>query len=80
MADVAYATETARRFVGALAAHGTTTALVFGSHFAAATAALFERPAVAGLRIVSGLVLVGPRAAPRAAPDRRDAHIETAPS
>jgi guanine deaminase len=57
MAEIAYATDTARRFVGALAAHGTTTALVFGSHFAAATAALFEAAGATGLRIVSGLVV-----------------------
>src|SRR5262249_45962680 len=36
---------------------GTTTALVFGSHFASATAALFEAAAVSGLRIISGLVV-----------------------
>jgi guanine deaminase len=57
MADEAYATETAVRFVGALAEHGTTTALVFGAHFAAATASLFDAAAAAGLRIVSGLVI-----------------------
>ncbi len=57
MADVAHATRIARRFVGALAAHGTTTALVFGAHFSAATAALFEAAAATGLRVVSGLVL-----------------------
>ena len=57
MADVAYATDTAVRFVGALAAHGTTTALVFGAHFAAATASLFEAAAASGLRIISGLVV-----------------------
>jgi len=57
MADVAYARQTAETFVRALAAHGTTTALVFGAHFASAMAALFEAAAAAGLRIVSGLVL-----------------------
>ena len=57
MADVVYATETARGFLHALAAHGTTTALVFGAHFAPATAALFEAAATSGLRIVSGLVV-----------------------
>jgi guanine deaminase len=57
MADVVYATDTAVRFVGALAANGTTTALVFGAHFAAATASLFDAAAVAGLRIISGLVV-----------------------
>jgi guanine deaminase len=57
MADAAYATDTAARFVAALAAHGTTTALVFGAHFAAATAALFDAAATSGLRIISGLVV-----------------------
>ena len=57
MADVAYATDTAVRFIGALAAHGTTTALVFGAHFPAATASLFDAAAVAGLRVISGLVV-----------------------
>jgi guanine deaminase len=57
MADVAYATGTAERFVHALAAHGTTTALVFGSHFGPATAALFDAADAAGLRVISGLVV-----------------------
>jgi len=57
MAEQAYANERARRFVSALAAHGTTTALVFGAHFAAATAALFDAAAENGLRVISGLVL-----------------------
>jgi guanine deaminase len=55
--DVDYARDTARRFVVALAAHGTTTALVFGAHFAAATAALFQAARTSGLRIISGLVM-----------------------
>jgi guanine deaminase len=57
LADTVYATAIAGEFVRALASHGTTTALVFGSHFAAATAALFEAAQSAGLRIFSGLVL-----------------------
>jgi guanine deaminase len=57
MADVAYATGTARRFVRTLAGHGTTTALVFGSHFSPATAALFDEAEAAGLRVISGLVV-----------------------
>ncbi len=57
MADPAYADDTARRFVRALAAHGTTTALVFGSHFEPATEALFEAAERIGLRVISGLVL-----------------------
>jgi guanine deaminase len=57
MADTSYASETARIFVRALASNGTTTALVFGSHFPGATACLFEAAAAAGLRVASGLVL-----------------------
>jgi guanine deaminase len=57
LADAAYAATIAREFTCALAAHGTTTALVFGSHFAAATAALFDAAAERGLRVFSGLVL-----------------------
>jgi guanine deaminase len=57
MADESYACGIAREFVQALAAHGTTTALVFGAHFAPATAALFESASAAGLRILSGLAV-----------------------
>jgi len=57
MAELSYACETARRFLHALASHGTTAALVFGAHFAPATAALFEAAERLGLRIVSGMVL-----------------------
>jgi guanine deaminase len=57
MADRGYAAETAGLFLRALASHGTTTALVFGAHFADATADLFEAAAASGLRVVSGLVL-----------------------
>ena len=57
MADHAHACRVARGFVQALASHGTTTALVFGAHFAPATAALFEAAQAAGLRIAAGQVL-----------------------
>jgi guanine deaminase len=57
LADEAHARETARRFVRALAANGTTAALVFGSHFPAAQQALFEEADRIGLRIASGLVV-----------------------
>src|SRR4051794_10198983 len=57
MGEVAYARQIADVFVRALAAHGTTTALVFGSHYAGATACLFEAAAASGLRVVSGLVV-----------------------
>ena len=57
MREIAYAQDTARRFVHALASHGTTTAMVFGAHFSSATAALFEAADAAGVRVISGLVL-----------------------
>lgn len=57
MSDARYAAQTAKLFVNSLASHGTTTALVFGSHFAPATACLFSAAANAGLRLISGLVL-----------------------
>jgi guanine deaminase len=57
MADEGYARAVATAFVRALAANGTTTALVFGSHFPAAQEALFRAAEAAGLRIASGLVV-----------------------
>ena len=57
MADPLHARRTAKRFVNALAANGTTSALVFGAHFPEAQNALFEEADAAGLRISSGLVV-----------------------
>src|SRR5919107_1699466 len=57
LADTAYAEEVARVFVRGLARNGTTTALVFGSHFPAAQEALFAEAERSGLRIASGLVV-----------------------
>jgi len=57
LADTRYAEEVARAFVRALARNGTTTALVFGSHFPAAQEALFAEAERSGLRITSGLVV-----------------------
>jgi guanine deaminase len=57
MAHEEYARAVAVEFVNALAANGTTTALVFGAHFESATATLFETAAERGLRIASGLVV-----------------------
>jgi guanine deaminase len=56
MADPDHARATARAFVAALARNGTTTALVFGSHFPVAQEALFAEAERCGLRIASGLV------------------------
>jgi guanine deaminase len=57
LADVGYARAVAAEFVPALVAAGTTTALVFGSHFAGAVDELFTAAARVGLRITSGLVV-----------------------
>ncbi|MEO8482030.1 MAG: guanine deaminase, partial [Acidobacteriota bacterium] len=57
MADVAHAAAVAARFVDALASHGTTTASVFGAHFAPAVASLFEAADRAGIRVAAGLVV-----------------------
>jgi guanine deaminase len=64
MADYSHACRVARWFVQSLAAHGTTTASVFGAHFAPATAALFEAADASGLRIAAGQVLSDRRLAP----------------
>ena len=57
MADLGYAQEVAAEFVSGLADAGTTTALVFGAHFAPAVDALFTAASARGLRITSGLVV-----------------------
>ena len=57
LADTAYADEVATEFVSGLTAAGTTTALVFGAHFAPAVDVLFSRAAEVGLRMTSGLVV-----------------------
>jgi guanine deaminase len=57
LADAAYAEVVAREFVEGLVGAGTTTALVFGSHFAPAVDALFEEVSRVGLRVTSGLVV-----------------------
>jgi guanine deaminase len=57
LADLAYAREVAAEFVSGLADAGTTSALVFGAHFAPAVDALFTAASARGLRITSGLVV-----------------------
>jgi guanine deaminase len=57
LADATYAREVAGEFVASLADSGTTTALVFGSHFAPAVDLLFEQASERGLRITCGLVV-----------------------
>jgi guanine deaminase len=56
-AELAYAREVAGEFLSGLADAGTTTALVFGAHFAPAVDALFTAASARGLRITSGLVV-----------------------
>jgi guanine deaminase len=56
-ADLGYAREVAAEFLSGLADAGTTTALVFGAHFAPAVDALFTAASARGLRITSGLVV-----------------------
>ncbi len=57
LADRAYAQAVATEFVDGLAACGTTTALVFGAHFAPAVDALFQAAQRTGLNVTAGLVL-----------------------
>ena len=57
LADLGYAGVVADRFVHGLARNGTTTALVFGSHFALAQEELFAAAEAVGLRVASGLVV-----------------------
>ena len=57
LADQAYAREVAAEFLDGLLAAGTTSALVFGSHFAPAMDELFAAAEQRGLNITSGLVL-----------------------
>jgi guanine deaminase len=77
MGDGAYAQDTARQFVQALAAHGTTTALVFGAHFSSGTAALFDAADAAGLRVISGLVVSDRRLRRELHHTPEDAHRES---
>ena len=57
LADAAYARPLAQDFLRGLAGAGTTTALVFGSHFPEAQEIFFEEARRIGLRIASGLVV-----------------------
>ncbi|WP_019587845.1 guanine deaminase [Deinococcus apachensis] len=57
LADDTYARSVAREFLSALAANGTTTALVFGSHYASAMDVFFGEAGASGLRVVAGQVV-----------------------
>ncbi|RBP61255.1 guanine deaminase [Brevibacterium sanguinis] len=56
LGDETYARALASEFLRGLTSAGTTSAMVFGSHFATAVDALFAAAAEVGLRITSGLV------------------------
>ncbi len=55
--DSSFARVVAKEFLHSLVSHGTTTALVFGSHFASAMHVFFEEAAQSGLRIAAGQVV-----------------------
>ena len=57
LASSDYARAVAAEFCSGLISAGTTSALVFGSHFAGAVDALFTEAARLGLRVTSGLVV-----------------------
>ncbi len=57
LGEQAYAEAVAAEFVAALVSAGTTTALVFGSHFSAAMDALFTAAAPTGIRVTAGQVV-----------------------
>lgn len=57
LADPAYATGVAGEFLGELVRGGTTTALVFGSHFESAMDILFAAGQDVGLNLTTGLVV-----------------------
>lgn len=54
-AGAGFARDEARTFLRLLARNGTTTALVFGAHFAVAMEAFFHEAAASGLRVAAGL-------------------------
>ena len=66
MADLAHATKAAERFTRLLAGNGTTSALVFGSHFPQAQNALFEAADNSGLQDRVRARGLRPQPAPRA--------------
>jgi len=57
LADVDYARAVAAEFTAGLVEAGTTSALVFGSHFASAVDVMFEQAQETGLRVTTGLVV-----------------------
>lgn len=57
LAESTYAAGVAQDFVRGMVSAGTTSALVFGAHFASAVDALFTEASAVGLRVASGLVV-----------------------
>jgi guanine deaminase len=57
LSDVGYARAVAAEFTAGLVEAGTTSAMVFGSHFASAVDAMFTQAAETGLRVTTGLVV-----------------------
>lgn len=57
LVDAAYARVVAREFLAGLASAGTTSALVFGAHYASAMDEFFAEAEASGLRIASGVVV-----------------------
>lgn len=57
LSDVGYARSVAAEFTAGLVEAGTTSAMVFGSHFASAVDAMFTQAAETGLRVTAGLVV-----------------------
>lgn len=78
LADAGYARGVARDLIDGLARAGTTTALVFGSHFAPAVDELFAEADRVGLRVTSGLVVSDRALPPGLLTTPRRAHEEGA--
>jgi guanine deaminase len=76
MRDQAYAAVIASEFVRGLTSAGTTSALVFGAHFAPAVDLLFQEASAQGLRITSGLVVSDRRLRPDLLTTPARAHAE----
>jgi guanine deaminase len=76
MADTGYARTVAAEFVDGLLRAGTTTALVFGAHYAPAVDCLFERAAQAGLRVSAGLVVGDRKLRPELLTTPEQAHAD----
>jgi guanine deaminase len=77
MVNDTYARVAAHNFVHSLLANGTTTALVFGAHFASAQAILFDEALRQGVRMTSGLVLSDRNLRPELETTPEQAHAQS---